>query len=291
MPDAAAREREVRAALGTDRRTAALAGASLAVQPGGLSNHAWIADLAGERCFVRLSPPNAGRLGVDRGAECELLRIVAQAGLAPGVIRCDPSRRLLVTRHVAGHAWRREEAQAPRNIERVARALRQLHSLRVEPGMRRVDFAAQSAHLEAQCVGSSPVHGDLRARSAETLAVLRSTARPETLCHNDLHHLNLIEAGDRLWLVDWEYGGVGDPIFDLASFLCQHDCGHREQEKLLGAYGANGSLDDDSVTAARWVFDYVQWLWYRAWPDSGATDPVYVERAAAIEQRLRHGMR
>jgi thiamine kinase len=290
MPDDAAREREVREALGTDPRTAALARGSLTVQLGGLSNHAWIAEAAGERCFVRLSPPNAERLGVDRRAECELLRTVAQAGLAPEVIRCDPERRLLVMQWVAGHPWRREEATAPGNIGQLAQSLRRLHSLPVEPGMRRVSFAAQAAHLEAQCAGPWRVDRELRAAAIDALAVLRCGARPETLCHHDLHHLNLIEADGRLCLVDWEYGGAGDPLFDFASFLCQHDCGPGVQERLLEAYGTSGSFDAGNVAAACWVFDYVQWLWYRAWPDSGAADPVYAERAAAIERRLRRPM-
>jgi hypothetical protein len=41
---AVARERDVRAALHSDPRTSALAEAPLTVQPGGLSNHAWVAD-------------------------------------------------------------------------------------------------------------------------------------------------------------------------------------------------------------------------------------------------------
>jgi thiamine kinase-like enzyme len=284
-------ERAVRAALGTDSCTRALAAATLTVQPGGLSNHAWIAAAAGERFFVRLSPPDAERFGVDRDAECGLLHIVANAGFAPYVIRCDPARRLLVTRLVPGHSWQRDEAIAPHNIARLAQSLRGLHSLPMQPGMRTVDFAVQAAHLEAQCAGASPVDNELRGAAMEVLAALGRGAGPETLCHNDLHHLNLIDAGDRLWLVDWEYGGAGDPVFDLASFLCQHDCGPREQSTLLEAYGKGGRINDERVTAARWAFDYVQWLWYRAWPDSGSADPVYTRRAAAIEQRLRRRTR
>ena len=97
-------EREVRAALRTDPGTAALADATLVVEPGGVSNHAWRASLGGVRYFVRLSPPDSARLGVDRAGECRLLHVAAAAGLAPEVVRCDPDRRLLVTRHVQGRA-------------------------------------------------------------------------------------------------------------------------------------------------------------------------------------------
>ena len=111
--------------------------------------------------------------------------------------------------------------------------------------------------------------------------------RRDTLCHNDLHHLNLVEGAGRLWLVDWEYGGTGDPAFDFASFLCQHDCAAGELDLLRQAYGEHAAPGVDELRAACWVFDYVQWLWYRAWPGGEGADPVYAARADAIERRLR----
>ena len=58
-----------------------------------------------------------------------------------------------------------------------------------------------------------------------------SPFRP-ALCHNDVLAANILDDGDRLWLVDWEYGGMGNPLFDLAG-VCGN-CGlEREEEVLL----------------------------------------------------------
>ena len=40
-------------------------------------------------------------------------------------------------------------------------------------------------------------------------------------CHNDVHHLNVV-GGDELRLIDWEYAGAGEPLFDLASVCVYH---------------------------------------------------------------------
>ena len=279
-------EREVREALRSEACTAPLAEARLVFEPGGLSNHAWIAETGAEKFFVRLNSADAARLGVDRHSECALLRVVAAAGIAPAVVRCAPGQRLLVTRHIPGETLDRDRALDARQIERLALALRRLHGLPVPDGIVRVDFAAQAGRLEAQCQGAREVSADLRSKARRALALLERGARADTLCHNDLHHLNLIFTPDRVWFVDWEYGGVGDPVFDFASFLCQHDCGMRERELLRRAYG-DGAIEAGQLTAACWAFDYVQWLWYRAWPAGRGASPVYAERAAAIEQRLR----
>lgn len=286
MPESGQPENAARAALRTDESTRALAEAPFEVVPGGLSNHAWIAHAPGGDFFVRLSPADSARLGVDRASECELLGIVARAGLSPAVVRCDPSQRLLVTQCVDGKTLAREEAVEPRCIRQLARNLRELHGLPVPPGMRRVVFSVQAINLESQCPGNALVHAEMRDRARTAFAMLARGGRADTLCHNDLHHLNLMQGG-RLWLVDWEYGGAGDPLFDLASFLTQHDCGARERDLLLDAYGAGSAVEPHQLDAACWVFDYVQWLWYRAWPAGEDADPVYRDRADALERRLR----
>jgi aminoglycoside phosphotransferase (APT) family kinase protein len=286
---AADAEREVRSALASNPLTASLAQAPLQVQAGGLSNHAWTTAVAGQAYFVRLSPPDPDRLGVDRESECSLLQVVARVGLAPAVVHCDPGRRLLVMRRVAGEPWRREQAIESRNIERLAGSLRSLHALPVSPGIRRVDFAAQAQHLESQGGAGCAAPDPLSSIAAGLFERVQAGAGAPTLCHSDLHHLNLVDDGARLWLVDWEYGGVGDPIYDLASFLCQHDAGTQERECLLEAYGTSPAVDAGRLTAACWVFDYVQWLWYRAWPSTAGDE--YARRAQALEQRLRRASR
>ncbi len=35
--------------------------------------------------------------------------------------------------------------------------------------------------------------------------------------HNDLLAANLIDDGERLWLIDWDYAGFNSPLFDLAN--------------------------------------------------------------------------
>ena len=46
----------------------------------------------------------------------------------------------------------------------------------------------------------------------------RRAAAPMVTCHNDLLAANFIDDGERIWIVDWEYAGMGDPFFDLANF-------------------------------------------------------------------------
>ena len=40
---------------------------------------------------------------------------------------------------------------------------------------------------------------------------------PIVFGHHDLLPTNFMDDGKRLWLIDWEYGGFGTAMFDLAN--------------------------------------------------------------------------
>jgi thiamine kinase-like enzyme len=239
---------------------------------------------------VRLGGSGSESLGVDRRSECNLLGAVSAAGLAPDVVVCDPGTDLLVTRLVSAETWTRQAARETGNLRRIGAALRILHSLPLRPAMRRVSFAVQARFLEDQLGGAGTAHPAVSRVAARAFEMLAGRGAILALCHNDLHHLNILDDGERLWLVDWEYGGCGDPLFDLASFLCQHESTHEERQVLLGAYAGDAGISIDLVEAACRAFDYVQWLWYRL---RCANDPGnaagHSSRAEAIAHRLLSG--
>ena len=283
-------ESRVRALLAADQSTRALAGGHFSPLVGGQSNHAWRVDSGGRAWSVRLNAADAARLGVDRPSECRLLGIAASAGLAPPVLRCDPVAGLLVCEFLQGRSWAREELGLPENLERLGRLLRCLHELPVSEQIRVVSFQQQAGRLESEIPGGR-VPVALGARAREVFERL-SVRRADCLCHNDLHHLNVIDHGGRLWLVDWEYGGRGDPLFDLASCLCQGPRARSAVAGLLSGYGEPLPGSPSELEDACWAFDYVRLLWYLAQetPEAGiSTD--FRAIAADIERSLEDRMR
>jgi thiamine kinase-like enzyme len=278
-------EGELRALLGQTAATRLLSGGAIRPIEGGLSNRAWRVDAAGESWFLRLGHPGARQLGVDRASECVLQRAVAAAGLAPELLACEPAAGLLVTRFVHGAPWQAADAHETRNLQRLARTLRRLHALPVPDGVAEVSYAGQARRLAGRLPAPAAGDHDLSARAERVFALLEGRNPPPALCHHDLHHLNLLDDG-RLWLVDWEYGGRGDALFDVAGFLALHELGPGPTATFLEAYGGLAPRDLALLDAARWAFDYVQWLWYRRrFPDGagGADGPV-----ARLAHRLLH---
>ena len=280
-----AQEDELRALLRRFAATLPLAGGAMTRVEGGLSNRAWRIDAGGEAWFVRLGHPGAAQLGVDRSSECVLLRAVSAAGLAPGLVACEPAAGLVVTRFVHGRAWQAQDVPLEANLRRVAALVRRLHSLPVPAGVAEVSYARQARRLAAGLPAPTADERHLHERAGRAFALLGGRRRPTALCHHDLHHLNLLDDG-RLWLVDWEYGGRGDPLLDVAGFLALHELGPAPTAAFVEAYGSLAPADAGLLGAARWAFDYVQWLWYRRRFPPGAD--LGEGPAGRLAQRLLH---
>jgi thiamine kinase-like enzyme len=240
----------------------------------------WLAD---ESFAVRVPRLDSGVLAVDRRAECAALD-AASADLAPEVIACEAASGILITRWIEGELWTAQRARAPDAIRSIADALTRLHAVPPPIGARSlaplpllrnywqlVGTRAPSLAARLQSVHPSVL--------AEAAAVSVGSA---VFCHADLHHRNLIEA-DGLRLLDWEYAGVGEAYFDLASYAQSNDLAAAERALLLEAYGR--AVEDAERLALYCVlFDWICVLWLAM---TGAAERADRSRFETLVQRVK----
>jgi thiamine kinase len=170
-----------------------------------------------------------------------------------------------VTRYIPGRTWNPRDARSEENLARIAEVLRALHALPVPEQVQATDLRKivcdYWATLMARGLSAQVGTPEVRERARQLVAQLEEDATLR-LCHNDVHHLNLIDDG-RLWLVDWEYAGIGDTYFDLASVCCYHALGDDLRRALLRAYlGYDSTAAFDRLQRTCWVFNYIRDLWF-----------------------------
>lgn len=198
----------------------------------GITSTSWRVENDRGPHVLRIDKPAAAELGLDRAAEAQAQAAVAAAGLTPGAVYHDPGRGVSLRPHFEGRAWTARDLQEPAQLDRLAHLLRDLHALppagaRYEPGVAARRYARQLGSLEARRLAD---------RANILLAELRYQPARECLCHNDLVAANLVDDGERLVPIDWEYGGIGDPLFDLAVVMEHHDLPAASRGRLIRAY-------------------------------------------------------
>jgi len=204
---------------------------------GGITNHNYVVECAGSN-YVARACLDLEHLGIDRRNEVACQSFAARLGLAPAIVHHQDS--VIVSDFVVGKTLTKDDVCDTDRLSRVATALRQLHDSRDQLEGVLLYFSAFQT-VRTYAATARELGAELPQDIAELIADARvlegEMARFEpALCHNDLLPANLIDSGQRLWFVDWEYGGVGNPLFDLAGLSGNCDLDDQQERALLEAY-------------------------------------------------------
>jgi thiamine kinase-like enzyme len=208
------------------------------ILPGGLSNRNFVVRDGGDSYVVRLVGGDDPAHGIVRAREIAVSQAAHRAGIAPELVHAEEG--LLVLRLVEGHTLTAAEVAEPAMLRRIAALLRRCHG-EVAAYLRGPAPCFWVFHALRCYLAALAEHGVSRERIDRLhriAAVLEAAVGPTRLAltHNDLMPGNLIDDGERLWLIDWEYAGFGAPLFDLASLAVDNGLDAGAQETLLAAY-------------------------------------------------------
>jgi len=277
-----------------ERALARVPGWAEATQPhacvplsGGTSNAAYRVRTGAGDFVLRLHGAQSALLGVNRENELVLHEIAARAGIAPALVATDPAGEFLIAQYVPGSTWTAAHMADPSCLAHLGRTLGELHALPVptvaayEPGRLLRVHAQRIAGLDG--AGAARLAPWLQQAERILDRCARAGRRP-AIIHNDLHHSNIVEAG-RLYLIDWEYATVADPVFDLACLLAYYPAAVKHAELLLDTAGltrsALGALEE-----ATWLYVLLSYLWYRALALQSGPSAAAQAQEQALLQRL-----
>jgi len=202
----------------------------------GITNANVKVDVDGEAFVVRLPGADTELLGIDRHAELEATRTAAAVGVGPEVV--DFVEGCLVTRFVGGEPISEEDLQDGDVLALVVRSIRAIHGAPPIPSTFPVfRIVERYRDLAAERGVAIPPAFDHAHELAERIErAFEANPRPPIPCHNDLLNANFLRDGDHVWIVDYEYAGMGDPFFDLGNLSINNGLGAEAQETLLRLY-------------------------------------------------------
>lgn len=188
---------------------------------GGLTNHSWQVQLTNpdERWVLRQLNPQADELGIDRSREQKILQQVSAAGLSPEILELAPDCGFTLCRYISGSLWDTTSLKNRAAYWRLLDRFAELHNLPLE--VSRIDMLQQADGYLAQLPAHLPHYQKFSDGMQRVCRQLQDIPMV-CLCHNDLNPGNLLDDGQQVWMIDWEYSGGGDPLFDLATVLRTH---------------------------------------------------------------------
>ncbi|MCU0831508.1 MAG: phosphotransferase family protein [Rhizobiaceae bacterium] len=237
-----------------------------AVRLGGLTNRVFRVELDGGPAVLRI-PGDGTAEYINRAHEAETARLAAAAGVSPGVIHADPLSGLMVTRHIDAVTMTPALFAARDGaVARAGEAFRRLHRSGAVFPFRFELFAMIDDYLAILATKDvalpSGYHDVVREADAVRAALARAPL-PLAPCHCDPLCENFLDDGTRMWLVDWEYSGMNDPMWDLGDVSVEAAFTPTQDEALLAAYfkGEPAPRDHGRMVIYKAMCDLLWTLW------------------------------
>ena len=211
---------------------------------GGITNHNYLVHVGGDPAhpsgvkYVLRVPGEGTDMFIDRGNERSCSVAAAEAGVGPEVVYVVDDAMVIAfieaeTMHPHTLAGR------PDRIKQAVETVRRVHERAAFPN--EIDLFEMIRHYTSMAreVGAPfPEDIDWMFRIADRIEAAMARDKPASAaCHNDLLSENfLIDRSGRMWLIDWEYGGMTDPYFDLGDFCTEHPFSSEEERLILTTY-------------------------------------------------------
>ena len=234
-----------------------------AVRLGGLTNRNYRVGAS-----VLRIPGDGTSEYIDRAAEAVAARSAAAADVNAPVEFFDPSDGLMVTRFLPG-AVTMDALCFARDLGAVARAGHIIRRLHTAAAPFATDFRLFAKIDEYRALLASKGatlpdgYADLARLADETRRALERAKVSPVPSHCDPLCENFLDLGDRMYLIDYEYAGNNDPMWDLADLSVEGSFTAEQDKVLLRAYfdGEPSASDLGRMVALKAMCDLLWTLW------------------------------
>ncbi len=233
---------------------------------GGLTNRTYKVTALGEDYVVRIPGEGTEEL-INRRDEMVNTRLACDLGVDAELLYFgeDGSK---VTRYIKDAVTMSSETlKTDENIKRMADIFKKVHTSGVNTGVPFEVFEMAGGYEKIISDNNVPMYDDYDEIKKHVMAVkneIDALINAEKVpCHNDPLCENWVLGGERMYLIDWEYAGMNDGMWDVADVSIEAGFDAVCDEKLLTAYlgKAPGEKDKKHFLASKIYVDYLWTLW------------------------------
>jgi thiamine kinase-like enzyme len=238
---------------------------------GGITNHNYIVWVdggpeKGGKKYVMRVPGIGTDMFIDRDVERDCMVQAAGVGVGPAVVyQIDPEGALIID-FVEGEIMHPETMGGhPERIKQAVETVKVFHEgCTFKHDIQLFDMIRKYTKIAKDLKTPWPdwIQASLTAMEDVEKAVLRNP-EPAVACHNDLLSENfIIDADGKMWIIDWEYGGMTDPFFDLGDFVMEHPFTRDEERLIVETYCGEMS---EKYFGRLMLYKALSGVWWGVW--------------------------
>lgn len=215
---------------------------------GGLTNKVYrISD--GAKTWLLRVPGEGTDEYIDRNVEEHNARVAAEVGVSAAVYYFDKDTGLMLADYLDGCETMSTDNFSKRagSPARAGLVMNKLHNSGQKFQFRFELFSMIEEYLktlEGLDVDLPDGYHDVVKDARPIQIALEKYPANLAPCHCDPLAENFLDNGERMWMVDWEYSGMNDPLWDLGDLSVEAEFSDEQDMEMLNAYY------DGNVTAA-----------------------------------------
>ena len=203
---------------------------------GGITNLNFLVNHGNEKLVVRLGQDIPEHL-VYRSNEINVSKAAHEIGVSPKLIHSEQG--VLVLEFIESETLDSKGVQ--KNLEKIIPVIKKIHNEipNFLSGQPAIFWVFHVIKYYANFLRSNhSIHQNkiddllLKASKLEKL----SSPREIVFGHNDFLAANFLDDGSKIWVVDWEYGGFNDPLFDIGGLASNNDFKQDLEKEALEMY-------------------------------------------------------
>lgn len=157
-----------------------------------------------------------------------------------------------------------------RHIGQVAQIFQKMHSCGEDTGVPFEVFDMAAGYEKIIWDMNVPMFEDYQEKKQQVMAIKSEVDASADIrkvpCHNDPLCENWVEGNGRMYLIDWEYAGMNDGMWDVADVSIEAGFAEEQDNLLLTKYLGRepGTADKKHFLASKIYVDYLWTLWAKA---------------------------
>ena len=240
------------------------------VRMGGLTNHTYKVTLENDKEYVVRIPGEGTEEMIVRSDEMVSTKLACDLGVDAELLYFgnDGSK---ITRYIANAiTMSAEQLHKPEHIEQVAKIFRTMHTCGVDTKVPFEVFDMAEGYEKIIFNKQVPMFEDYNEIKEQVMHIKEEIDNALEIqkvpCHNDPLCENWVEGDGRMYLIDWEYAGMNDGMWDLADVSIEAGYDDVCDKLLLQAYmGKEPDIMDEKHFLANKIYvDYLWTLWAKA---------------------------
>ena len=218
---------------------------------GGLTNLVHKVEMDTQSVVVRIPGPGTEEY-INRSIEAHNAKVAAKVGVSPKVIYANADSGIMITETVQNIETMspdlfKERKEAPK---RAGLALAKLHNSGETFEFRFELFSMIDEYLailSTKNVDFPDGYHEVVNAARPIKELLEEANLPLAPCHCDPLCENFLDDGNIMWIVDWEYSGMNDPLWDLGDLSVEAGMSDLQDLELLKAYFGRDPTDQETA--------------------------------------------